>query len=133
MSTLNPTLQQGVRYDQPVETPSAVGAVAGLLEFGLKAAAAAAPQKEPASSASLKREQARKASLTEGLSKASALREQGQFDKADRLERQTKADYSLSGGDLGSSDTKALITTITGLDAEDVGFSLRDRDWETPQ
>ena len=58
--------------------------------------------------------------------KAQDLRKQGFEKEALALERKAGVDASRAGLDLGSSEVANMVTQITGLDAEQVGFSQEE-------
>lgn len=122
--TLAPTLQSGAGFEQPVtQGPSALQGVADIassLVGVIQAGQPTAAQRKQQADASLNQ------GLVQGLQTAQALRDQGRNREADRLERRTLTQFGASGGDLGSSDTKATIQSLTGRDFEDVGFSAEE-------
>jgi len=121
MGTLNPTPNFDTDFEKPVATPSLVG---GLANLG-SALISSIPEKQGPSQADIKfqRNQQLQTKLVGDLNKAQAVREQGDPRKADLLERQAKVDFTLGGGDLSAGETQELIFTVTGVEAEDVGFS----------
>ena len=113
MGTLNRPLSAQVQFEQPVQEPSAIGGIANLA--GTFLADQPKPREPSESSLKFERNQQLNVQLVKDLEVAKALRVQGNNRGADKAERKAMLNYSLGGGDLGDSNTQALISTYTGV------------------
>lgn len=102
MGTLSPTLNAGIRFDQPVQQPSALGAVSGLVDLFTT--------KRPAQVSASNRLAADKEQYYNQLQVGKSLIEQGQGDKGRRV--------------ISSAYRK--FSGIYGREHEDVNTSFND-------
>lgn len=123
---LNPTLQGGITPESPVQQTSSLETTANLASLFAQGFSGITRSTVSASDQKKQYEAGLNDALVKGLGRAQDLRSQGKRREADRMERVVKTNFAREGGDLGSADTKALITSFTGREAEDVGFSAEE-------
>lgn len=124
MATFSPQLGGGIGYEQPIESPSLLGGIASLVGTGLSTVRTQGQSGGVSAKDAYDRELSQ--NFADGLMKAEALRAQGKSREADVMIRSVKTNYYKAGGDLGSADAKAAIESITGVPAEDAGFSTEE-------
>lgn len=116
MPTLAPRQTFDVAIEQPVQQPSTLKALSGLVDAGTKLVGQALESQDP------NLEQA----LVNGLDQAQQLRAQGDMQAALQMERNVLINYGVAGGDPNSGQAQSIIRTYTGRDPESVGFSQEE-------
>ena len=111
MPTLAPRTEFQVAIENPVNKPSSLKAIAGLVDTGLKAAGDM-----------LDKDPNLEQGLIDGLDAANQLREQGDAQGALAMERNVMTNYGIAGGKFNET-TNNIIRTYTGRDAAVVGFT----------
>lgn len=118
MPTLSPQAQFNVTPESPVNKPSFINGLAGLVDTGARVFDAT--QKASTSSGGVSNlDQA----LLNGLNKAQALRDEGRESEANQMERRISVNYMVQGGNPASAGTKQMIESYTGRPFEYFGFS----------
>jgi len=116
----NPILQSQVSVEQPVEQPSLLGAVADAASSVLRIS-----QRGGGSSGDSTESQLNSA-LVDGLMQAQRMREQGDPDGARAMERNVRINFARQGGNFASEATQDLVTSVTGMPAQNTGFSQEE-------